>query len=671
MLQRYVQELAQVYINILADAEYAFPSLSADFKRDRNRLECAVKDRGLHLFVADLPALGKHFDRCLSLGQYVPSGLPLSKGISRRVKIPKFLRGLYLLVFDSDGSLKGVPNGLAITFLRTVFYCAKKVTVSCSRHDIAASVADFIATDQELPEPSKFWEVPCSTLEVPNETSFGTSERYRRRARDKWKHLSADPVPESPLLRVQNGDVCSLGRGTDRLLLENLDLVSGILVSELGSFDPEISDFKHGPGSVSDVPKGESKYTWKTWDERQEQLFPVARYGFTNYGDWAHANKLQLAGALRSEVLPPSDEPWSKLVAVPKKHNKPRLIASEPASKQWCQQCVKHFMYERVESTLVGCFIHFEDQTRNQELARLGSMGLGLATIDLSEASDRVSTLAVECAFRSNKSLLHALQATRTLYLRQDLNTGLPEIYKLRKFSTMGNACTFPVESLIFLIAALASCLTQAGVRATRKRILDYVGIVAVFGDDCIVPEDSREIFVRCLEILDFKVNEDKSFWTGRFRESCGYDAFNGQNVTPVYWHAPYDESPASLVRRVDCANNFYSKFFVNTSAFLARTITKWNIPLVRFGSGTLGIQSFVVPSDQRFKQRRNEALQRDELLVPVPIGRVHKASCLGHERLLQYFTEDPDPMTNWQSGVTARPEVKIRHRWQPKTDYA
>jgi hypothetical protein len=56
-----------------------------------------------------------------------------------------------------------------------------------------------------------------------------------------------------------------------------------------------------------------------------------------------------------------------------------------------------------------------------------------------------------------------------------------------------------------------------------------------VFGDDIIVKKEAYAFLVRSLTKLGFKVNDDKSFNTGPFRESCGYDWYNGHFVRGVY----------------------------------------------------------------------------------------------------------------------------------------
>jgi len=247
--------------------------------------------------------------------------------------------------------------------------------------------------------------------------------------------------------------------------------------------------------------------------------------------------------------------------------------------------------------------------------------------------------------------------------------SGKPEILELRKFSTMGSACTFPVESLLFLAIVLSAVLTKRSLRPTAWNIRSLTEEVAVFGDDIVIPVDSRELLFDALEVLDFKVNYTKSFWTGRFRESCGVDSYAGVNVTPAYWKRPNDGTPESYTSTVETANNFYKKFLVATAEYLDSTSER-RTPLVPFDSGFCGRKSFVSPtSPGSFKSRWNEGLQRTEYLVPVASARVRRTPITDHTALLQYFTEDPSPHTLWVGGVMQRAETKVRLRWVAVTD--
>lgn len=96
----------------------------------------------------------------------------------------------------------------------------------------------------------------------------------------------------------------------------------------------------------------------------------------------------------------------------------------------------------------------------------------------------------------------------------------------------MGNATTFPVQSLVFWAICVASM---------QRLGFHQPGAAFVFGDDIIIPAECVENVINDLESFGLLVNKEKSFWRGGFRESCGVDAFNGVNVTPVRWKTTID----------------------------------------------------------------------------------------------------------------------------------
>jgi hypothetical protein len=232
----------------------------------------------------------------------------------------------------------------------------------------------------------------------------------------------------------------------------------------------------------------------------------------------------------------------------------------------------------------------------------------------------------------------------------------------------MGNACTFPVESLLFMSVCLAVILTVRKREVTRRELRRLVGQVAIFGDDIVIPEDSRELLYDALRVLDFKVNTDKSFWTGKFRESCGVDSFRGSNVTPVYWKAPCTGKPESIASAIEVSNNFYQKFLLSASECVASTIRK-ALPIVAVDSGVLGLKSRVGAEVGSFQFRWNALYQRMESLVPMLVAKVRKTPTGNDSGLLQYFTERPSQADAWKEGVAQRPILRFKYGWVPTDD--
>jgi hypothetical protein len=99
-------------------------------------------------------------------------------------------------------------------------------------------------------------------------------------------------------------------------------------------------------------------------------------------------------------------------------------------------------------------------------------------------------------------------------------------------YAPMGNATTFPVQSLVFWAICVASLQRQG---------FHQPGAAFVFGDDIIIPSKQTPGVIEDLESFGLLVNRTKSFWRGAFRESCGVDAFNGVNTTPIRWKTTID----------------------------------------------------------------------------------------------------------------------------------
>jgi hypothetical protein len=98
----------------------------------------------------------------------------------------------------------------------------------------------------------------------------------------------------------------------------------------------------------------------------------------------------------------------------------------------------------------------------------------------------------------------------------------------------MGSALCFPVEAMVFTTIIFAAIAYERRVPLTRELITSLRGKVRVYGDDIIVPVEYVQPVIQWLEAFGLRVNTDKSFWNGKFRESCGGDFFDGEWVTPV-----------------------------------------------------------------------------------------------------------------------------------------
>nr|QDH89758.1 MAG: RNA-dependent RNA polymerase [Leviviridae sp.] len=95
------------------------------------------------------------------------------------------------------------------------------------------------------------------------------------------------------------------------------------------------------------------------------------------------------------------------------------------------QGILRSFLEHFYEDDFLSKVIGFDDQVPNQELARLGSLDQRTATLDMSDASDRVSNQLVRGLVRRWPSLSEAIDATRS---RKAVLPGSGEVIRLAKF---------------------------------------------------------------------------------------------------------------------------------------------------------------------------------------------------------------------------------------------
>lgn len=278
---------------------------------------------------------------------------------------------------------------------------------------------------------------------------------------------------------------------------------------------------KHGPGTTQDSTIGNRKYQWTTWTDRLEHLFPAREFLSSRYG---------LADSESLNWLEPGAEEPVRVITVPKTLKTPRIIAIEPVHMQYVQQGLLEKFVEFIhEDDISSMFISFNDQEPNQFLAHEGSVYTDLATLDLSAASDRVSNQLVRAMLARWPHLFEAVDACRSRKADVD-----GKVIRLAKFASMGSALCFPIESMVFITIALLGVEKKLNRHLTRHDLKVMNGEVRTFGDDIIVPTRNVLDVVDVLTDFGLKVNVGKSYWTGRFRESCGKDYYSGFDVTPV-----------------------------------------------------------------------------------------------------------------------------------------
>jgi hypothetical protein len=286
----------------------------------------------------------------------------------------------------------------------------------------------------------------------------------------------------------------------------------------------------------------------------------------------------------------------------------------------------------------------FTYQDFNREGAREGSITGRLATIDLSDASDRVSMALVEHIFGFNHSFVRFLRLSRTPFVQlPDGNLMLP-----RKFASMGSALTFPVEAMVFTVLVVTSiCRELNDFRPSTIRSWGKRGRgLSVYGDDIVIPVEYSHQAIGQLEASGLKVNESKSFLHGKFRESCGLDAFDGYEVSPVYLRQrePLDRNHVTeLISWVSFRNQMFNSHLrddlYRTLKFLDSFLNDRGVTYVPSGTICVGLET---DDSTRPVTRWNAALQRLEVKSLKPIHTYVDDVATDHGKLFKSFHTNP-----------------------------
>lgn len=580
--------------------------------RDSKTVSDRVEHEGFSFLTITLPSFCKDFEKSLSQGGIDDTSFA---GFSRRGGTPEFLRGFLHLVFgSSSGLLLDNPNIEAIRSIRQLTLMFGKVKLMCSDERIASSFAGFVECESELKERDR-----------------------------EFSLVSNDPSHP----RVKN--------------TRQFERIASLLFAEVFSkVDRDIAFGnilpKHGPGATADKLSSNGKLFRMHWTTRLERIFPARDYIIPNERFFETLDRV--------EFREPGNELPVKVIHVPKTLKTPRIIAIEPACMQYMQQGILESFREALEGSYLNGFIGVDSQVPNQELARLGSLNGTLATLDLSEASDRVSNQHVRSLLRNHPWFFRGVDACRS----RKADVPGHGVIRLAKFASMGSALTFPMEAAVFLTAVFCGIERDLNKSLNRSIVKQYLGRVRIYGDDIIIPIDHVQSVMASLESFGFKVNTAKSFWNGKFRESCGKEYYDGHDVTVCRvrtmlpdnrQHAQQIIGTSDLRNRLYCAGHWKA----------ASTLDKWLDriisvrPNVELTSAALGRYSFLGYS----KDRENSDLHRPEVRAYGVRAIIPADPVDDYGALLKYFLRRGDLPSPDESHLrrAGRPfDVGIKQGW-------
>jgi len=403
-----------------------------------------------------------------------------------------------------------------------------------------------------------------SKIALPSETREGSrsavvTPRRERRAMSEFVQCEQD---------VRESDA-----RLDPQYMEDFKRVSNMLYSTLfAKVDRDVHWGRivprHGPGAVADRISSNAKYASHTWTARLEEMFPSSEFLIPNRGFIP-----DLEADLN--ILEPGAEIPVRVITVPKTLKAPRVIAIEPAAMQYVQQGISDSIRAALkEDGILSRMIGIDDQDPNREMARRGSLSGDLATLDLSEASDRVSYEHVRAMLQDFPELLRAVDATRSRKARVPGHG----VIRLAKYASMGSALCFPMEAMVFLTIIFLGIERELSAPLSPRTCKRLSEQVRVFGDDLIVPRDYVLSVVNELETFGHRVNVSKSFWNGRFRESCGREYYDGHDVSIVKVREVFPtrrQDASGVIAIVALRNQFYWSGLWQTTAWLDKHIER------------------------------------------------------------------------------------------------
>lgn len=471
-------------------------------KRDVTTVLRRYENEGISFLTKTLPLLAKAMEQGIATRNFqCPSSFKKSGPGSA---LPAFLGSQFRTIFDHEGRLLDDPSVYSVYIVRQLCYHWYKVDLPSDPILDQKVITDFLRTEREL-----------KSLNIVEDSTV-------RFARD-------------------------------------------MITSVFSGFNRDDTNCKHGPGVSNGVRYQYQKYEKKLSPLASVWSQPLSHF-FNGNDFWNRYDRLPHRSIFDFTPFVKESANRAKVILVPKDSRGPRLISCEPVENQFTQQGIMDFMVTTLENhRFTKGQVNFTSQKVNRDLAKLASLDQSFSTLDLKEASDRVSNSLVRVLFKG--ALGDALQQTRST------STELPDgsHVVLEKFAPMGSATCFPVLASVIYFIILAYLVQECGVDFNSAR-----SGVFVYGDDIIVRTEYVPFCHVILPRVGLMINRDKSFVNSLFAESCGFDAFLGNDVTPlrmkkgvVSLEGVEREEASRIVPLVQFANSLQTSGLLNYSEWI------------------------------------------------------------------------------------------------------
>lgn len=352
--------------------------------------------------------------------------------------------------------------------------------------------------------PTAYFQACAATDFLRKLDGLPTTIDTEAKAREKWWKAERD----CKLTNDRLNDLFSSGYPdeNERRLRDFFARLRKTVSWLIGDCPPSTWEGAFGPGATVSDP---SRYT--TVPDKMSSVPTFTPEAWPFLFPWAGTEWAKASAALGNSPL---SYRGNKYFTVPKDSSTRRSCAKEPSLNGFFQLGLGRVMRRRL--ALRGLDL-VNGQDTHRLVACRASKGAGLATIDLSSASDTISLELVKLAFPDR--WVSNLMALRSPYTQVDGKWVL-----LEKFSSMGNGFTFELETALF-----------AAILLTLDPTLQIGEDLWVYGDDIIVPSRLENEVKACFAYLGFTLNPKKSYFSGEFRESCGGDYFRGVWVRPYF----------------------------------------------------------------------------------------------------------------------------------------
>jgi len=480
----------------------------------------------------------------LETGRFQLKGFFQKKGSSA---LPCFLNGWFQLVFTQDGTLRQDADVDAIECLYQFLAFWKKCETG-EDFDEAKATSKWLAIERSVEVLDARWLNRARSFlaesGLDNEDWFALEGKYR-------PTHSAGSVAQKGFTPRWKYSFAAATTGSDTEV-------------QLDTLVDMMSDFGVDTSSIGEND-GKQKFPAREIARRIQEH--RTRYEMEQ-GPLGPPSWLCELFGYRGVFMPRPESATvpARLCFVPKDVGGPRTIICEDLWLMYFQQALRLMLQDYLESNApFKGFINFTSQDVMRRLALASSVTQEWATMDLKDASDRVLELAVNATFPPR--LASALMILRNPEVSLPGSIDGHEdrfLHSLRKYAGMGSALCFPVEALFFY-----ALLKGNGIEAY------------VYGDDIIIRKEMLALAKSILTDSGLAVNERKTFAHGKFRESCGCDAYDGRDITPVRlrkvpW-GPKDPThmipPAKMAGFCDTVNQLMRKGLTLTARAIERYI--------------------------------------------------------------------------------------------------